>query len=163
MLAMGEQPVAFETVASRFAATAQASTPAEEDEDEDEEDEPEWQAVLKNEVRTVMDIARQQELTPTHEFETDLLADDESTTYTLEYEPDTQITIVGVCDIDCSDLDLTIHDPNGQLIARDVETDDRPVLKFNTKSFSGRFKLTVTMADCETATCGFTVMSFSGK
>ncbi|MGQ0531372.1 MAG: hypothetical protein ACT4OF_01605, partial [Caulobacteraceae bacterium] len=39
-----------------------------------------------------------------------------------------EIRIVGVCDQNCSDLDLRIVNPRGQTVALDTGGDDRPVI-----------------------------------
>ena len=63
--------------------------------------------------------------------------------------------IVGVCDQDCSDLDLELYDGNGRLIDSDVATDDVPVLA--AELLSGRYRLRVKMITCSVEPCNWGV------
>jgi hypothetical protein len=60
--------------------------------------------------------------------------------------------IVGVCDNDCTDVDLRIWDPSGTKLAEDILTDDTPVLEF-TATTTGQYRLSVEMATCSTNPC----------
>ncbi|HUP19330.1 MAG TPA: hypothetical protein VM778_05180 [Gemmatimonadota bacterium] len=62
--------------------------------------------------------------------------------------------VVGVCDADCSDLDLAVLDDSGNVLVEDELTDDVPVLEFNGPP-SGVAMLLVTMYDCSVEPCGF--------
>ena len=66
--------------------------------------------------------------------------------------------IVGVCDNDCTDVDLRIWAPDGAKLAEDILTDDTPVLEF-TATVTGQYRLSVEMATCSTNPCywGFQV------
>ena len=72
----------------------------------------------------------------------------------------TRYAIVGVCDNDCSDVDLRIWDPSGTKLAEDILTDDTPVLEF-TATVTGQYRVSVEMATCSTNPCywGFQVFS----
>ena len=54
----------------------------------------------------------------------------------------TRYAIVGVCDNDCSDVDLRIWAPDGNQLTEDVATDDTPVLEF-TATVTGQYRLSV--------------------
>jgi len=60
--------------------------------------------------------------------------------------------IVGVCDNDCTDVDLRIWAPDGAKLAEDILTDDTPVLEF-TATVTGQYRLSVEMATCSTNPC----------
>jgi hypothetical protein len=60
--------------------------------------------------------------------------------------------IVGVCDNDCSDVDLRIWAPDGTKLAEDILVDDTPVLEF-TATVTGQYRLSVEMAACHTNPC----------
>ena len=60
--------------------------------------------------------------------------------------------IVGVCDNDCSDVDLRIWAPDGTKLAEDILLDDTPVLEF-TATVTGQYRLSVEMATCRTNPC----------
>ena len=67
--------------------------------------------------------------------------------------------IVGVCDNDCSDVDLRIWDPSGTKLDEDILTDDKPVLEF-TATVTGQYRLSVEMATCSTNPCYWGVQVF---
>ena len=65
-------------------------------------------------------------------------------------------TVSGVCDNDCTDLDLRVMSPAGVELDRDFLTDDVPVLAFRAPT-SGRYHLEVSMARCSIAPCRYDV------
>lgn len=91
--------------------------------------------------------------------EGDALGDGETEPYSVSLTKGNTYALVGVCDTDCSDLDLTLYDNNGNLIVEDTLVDDAPVIEFNVLS-SGDFKLNVTMYDCSASTCYYGVALF---
>jgi hypothetical protein len=62
--------------------------------------------------------------------------------------------IMGVCDADCDDLDLTLTDTEGTEVSSDALDDAYPVLVFTAPS-SGAHILWVTMFDCSVSPCSF--------
>ena len=68
----------------------------------------------------------------------------------------TSYVLFGACDNDCTDVDLRIHDTNGNMIMQDVAADDRPVLLFTARS-SGRYRVDVVMASCSANPCRYGV------
>lgn len=64
----------------------------------------------------------------------------------------TRYAIVGVCDEDCTDVDLRIMGPDGSQLDEDIETDDTPVLEF-VAPVTGQYRMMVMMATCSTAPC----------
>ncbi|HEY7471732.1 MAG TPA: hypothetical protein VIE68_05225 [Gemmatimonadota bacterium] len=62
--------------------------------------------------------------------------------------------IVGVCDGDCSDLDLSLSDVAGNELFSDDLEDDAPILSF-TAPGSGAHILWVTMYACSVEPCSF--------
>jgi hypothetical protein len=73
--------------------------------------------------------------------------------WTLNFEKGTSYRIVGVCDKDCSDLDIEILD-GSTVIEKDVLDDDAPIVSFSPKA-SGQLRVKVTMAKCSEAPCFF--------
>lgn len=78
----------------------------------------------------------------------------QETSYTLDFTQGRTYAVVGVCDNDCSDLDLQLHDDNGNLVAQDTETDDTPVVSVSPR-WTGRFRVTVKMHACSVSPCDF--------
>jgi len=95
---------------------------------------------------------------PDREPVTGSLADDARETMNINLQGGARYAIVGVCDNDCTDVDLRIWDPNGTKLAEDIATDDTPVLEF-TATVTGQYRVSVEMATCSTAPCywGFQV------
>ncbi len=61
--------------------------------------------------------------------------------------------IAGVCDGDCSDLDLRLFSADSTTpVAEDTADDDAPMLTF-TAPKSGRYMLAVDMAECKESMC----------
>ena len=71
-----------------------------------------------------------------------------------------QYAIIGVCDNDCTDVDLQIYSGDGTKIDEDMETDDTPVLEFRAQ-YTGQYRIRVIMATCNTAPCYWGVQVFA--
>ena len=68
--------------------------------------------------------------------------------------------IVGVCDRDCSDLDLRLFDGNGALIIEDTSTSSQPNVGV-IPSTSGTFNIQVHMYACTVAPCYYAVALYA--
>jgi hypothetical protein len=79
--------------------------------------------------------------------------------YSFQFVAGRSYTILGVCDNDCTDLDITLYDPNGNEVAEDVLTDDKPVAS-HTARRSGRYRATISMASCSTGSCFYAVAAY---
>jgi hypothetical protein len=88
------------------------------------------------------------------------LADDGTENYTVTLTEGHTYVLVGVCDSDCSDLDLTLLDGAGEFVVEDTEVDDAPVIEF-TVTKSGEFTLPVTMFECSADFCYFGLALFA--
>ena len=67
--------------------------------------------------------------------------------------------LVGVCDEDCSDLDLKLYDGNHRFVSEDTGPDDKPGVGV-TVGVSGRFYLRVIMASCGAGTCRYGTQAY---
>lgn len=65
----------------------------------------------------------------------------------------------GVCDNDCSDVDIEVYNNKGELVAEDTEVDDIPLVSF-VAEYTGRYRVEVTMADCSVEPCEYRVRGF---
>jgi hypothetical protein len=90
--------------------------------------------------------------TPTHDPYIDALYDLDSDYITINLSAGKSYGIVGVCDRDCQDLDVTLYDHRGNLIASDLENDDIPTISL-TPYRSGTYRVRVDMADCNSNLC----------
>jgi hypothetical protein len=72
--------------------------------------------------------------------------------YPLNLRSGVSYGFVGVCDGDCSDLDLKLYNASGGIIAADTATDDTPTVGVSSR-YSGTYYLEVNMANCRTNYC----------
>jgi hypothetical protein len=68
--------------------------------------------------------------------------------------------LAGVCDRDCSDLDLVLYDPNNQQVAQDTSNDDHPIVAVR-PAVSGRYTIQVQMYRCAVAPCYYAVALYA--
>jgi hypothetical protein len=68
--------------------------------------------------------------------------------------------ILGVCDNDCTDVDLRVFDPLGNMIGEDILVDDHPVVEF-TAGTTGQYRANVIMATCNTNPCYYGVQVYA--
>jgi hypothetical protein len=87
------------------------------------------------------------------------LAEGETDLHTVTLSAGFSYALFAVCDVDCSDIDLSLFDGMGDLIVEDTEIDDAPVIEF-TVTGSGDFTLDVTMFECSTEPCYYGVALF---
>ena len=85
--------------------------------------------------------------------QTELLAASSSSDVSVSLAPGSEYVILGVCDNDCLDLDLTLM-KGGIELDKDTTTDDWPLLKVSPTS-SGSYSVRVSMYNCSTSTCGY--------
>lgn len=67
--------------------------------------------------------------------------------------------IIGVCDIDCSDIDMYLMDMDDNDLVSDDLDDDFPMLDF-TPSYSGTYQIDLTMFKCEMEPCYYGIALF---
>ncbi|HET7234421.1 MAG TPA: hypothetical protein VFJ16_30685 [Longimicrobium sp.] len=95
----------------------------------------------------------------THQIYTGSLNNRSNEFVTLRLDIGTQYQIMGACDNDCSDLDMTIYGPGGNEIDTDVEMDDFPIVSV-TPSRTGTYRVKVVMANCSAEPCRYGVGVF---
>ena len=88
------------------------------------------------------------------------LNDDGTQTYTINLNRNKAYAIAGVCDNDCSDLDLILLDSRGRVVDQDDSTDDAPVVTVS-PSKSGTYRVRVRMYECSVDPCSFGLVVFS--
>jgi hypothetical protein len=67
--------------------------------------------------------------------------------------------LVGICDEDCSDLDLELYDQNYHLIDSDRRPDATPVIQV-TPRWTGAFYVRVIMSQCSASPCYYGLGEF---
>jgi hypothetical protein len=68
-----------------------------------------------------------------------------------------QYQVIGVCDTDCSDLDIHLIDSNGNEVDKDLLKDDFPIVGTGA---SGTYKLRIVMTACSAGPCGYALKAF---
>lgn len=81
--------------------------------------------------------------------------------FELDLEAGATYFVVGVCDGDCSDLDLVLTSRGGEEVEADRELDDVPMLAIENQS--GSFVLSVQMATCGASECHYGVRVFRSR
>ena len=99
--------------------------------------------------------------TPVTSMVTGNLQNSSTGTHQVTVTAGRQYVVVGVCDNDCSDLDLKLYSPDNNMVVQDIATDDYPTLQF-TAAFSGQYRLEVIMATCRVNPCYYGVQLFGG-
>ncbi|MBL8547572.1 MAG: energy transducer TonB [Hyphomonadaceae bacterium] len=64
--------------------------------------------------------------------------------------------VIGICDDDCTDLDLALHDQGGTLVTQDTAPNGRPIVGVIPHR-DGRFTIQVQMPTCSAAPCYYAV------
>jgi hypothetical protein len=92
----------------------------------------------------------------THELVTGQLHDGSSELIELQLDAGVQYVILGVCDADCSDLDLVLRDRSGSVVDSDYQVDDVPVVAVQPRQ-TGIYTVEVSMASCSQEPCRYGV------
>lgn len=96
----------------------------------------------------------------THRVFVGRLNDGQTETVTFKLERGVNYAVVGVCDQDCSDLDLHVTDPTERELGRDVSDDDVPVVEFQAAQ-AGDYDVKVDMAKCADNPCSYGIGIFA--
>ena len=99
-------------------------------------------------------------VTRSHDVGTGSLRENQSETKNIRLDGGVTYALVGVCDTDCSDLDLRLYNAAGTLLESDLRVSDMPFIVFRPR-VSGVYRIKVTMSDCSAAPCRYGVASFS--
>ncbi|HEU4883822.1 MAG TPA: hypothetical protein VFT45_16300 [Longimicrobium sp.] len=95
----------------------------------------------------------------THHIYTGSLNDGGSEMVELELDVGMEYQIMGACDEDCTDLDFTLYDGNGNVVDSDLLEDDYPLVSV-TVTRSGVFRVRVSMAACSAEPCRYGIGIF---
>ena len=71
---------------------------------------------------------------------------------TAYLEDATRYAVISVCDLDCSDVDLEVYQPDGVSAASDYGVSDNAIAQFLTRS-PGAYQIEVRMPGCDAAAC----------
>ena len=82
------------------------------------------------------------------------LNEDEEDSWTFYFKGGYDYKLVGVCDEDCSDIDMAIYDGKGRLLDEDVLEDDYPIVDVSVAT-GGNYKVELDMYSCSVEPCYF--------
>lgn len=82
------------------------------------------------------------------------LAEDDTDSWTMTFSGGNDYVIIGACDGDCGDLDITVYDEDDNVVARDTQTDDVPVVELDLED-EGRYRIQMAMYQCSVEPCYF--------
>lgn len=123
-------------------------------------------ASAQNYVTNAMNAAvrnlRSEGFTQSHLRTRGSLREGQTRTFTIRLDAGRTYHLGGVCDEDCRDLDISLHDNRGNLIDQDESDDDVPVVAVTPRN-TGRFRVTVRMYACDQEPCEFGLMVFSQR
>ena len=118
--------------------------------------EDEWEKQVRALLERAANATSSNGFVETHDSRLSSLKDDESETWTIKLNAGTEYRIIGVCDNDCSDLDLKLFNAAGTNVSEDVETDDVPVLLI-TPPATREYTVRAIMVDCDASPCRYGV------
>lgn len=117
-----------------------------------------WMQQVAAQLDAVVDALDTEGLTPAGDPHGGALGEGANEDLELELTAGSYL-IIGVCDADCSDLDLVLS-ADGDEIASDYEPDDTPVLVVEVEE-GGTLTLTVQMAACSSGPCRYGIGVFT--
>jgi hypothetical protein len=95
----------------------------------------------------------------THDFKLDRLPQGRADTLSVTLRQGFEYVLLGVCDNDCTDLDIKIFDENNNLVAEDSSTDDVPIVTVTPRR-TARFRISINMFKCSDNPCYYGVGVF---
>jgi hypothetical protein len=119
-----------------------------------------WLAVVRRQLTAAGRSYADHGFTLSHDISTGSLDQGATQDLTLTLDAGTEYQILGVCDQDCSDVDLTLFDAAGNEVDSDILTDDAPIVSVSPRR-TGRYRVRVSMATCSSEPCYFGVGVYS--
>jgi hypothetical protein len=118
-----------------------------------------WEAQVRMQLDSAAVLFSAAGYQATHERTMGGLAAGATETIELELEGGVEYMLMGVCDTDCTDLDLVLRDAAGSVVDSDLELDDVPLVTV-TPQRTGMYTLEVRMIECSAEPCRFGVGVF---
>lgn len=87
------------------------------------------------------------------------LEDGESERLTIRIGAGMETQLIGACDTDCSDLDLTLYDPAGREVDSDLQMDDFPIVSVRPNK-DAAYTILVQMVECDADPCRYAIQQF---
>lgn len=118
-----------------------------------------WEVQVRDQLKRAGSVLSDKGFEMTHEVRTGSLRDDASEYVTLELDAGKSYAVVGVCDEDCTDVDLQLFNADGQQVDSDMLTDDVPIVDAQ-PGHTERYRVKIVMATCSTSPCFYGVGVF---
>lgn len=115
-----------------------------------------WLALVQEQLQAASSAVQSEGFASTHDVVTGRLAEGEAEEIEVELDAGIDYVVLGVCDQDCSDVDLVLRDPAGNVVDNDVATDDVPVVAVS-PTRTGTYTVEVHMAACSAEPCRYGV------
>jgi hypothetical protein len=113
-----------------------------------------WSQQVVRLLNQAASMATDQGMRRTHSPYIGSLREGATSGHTLQLNRGTSYSLIGVCDNDCSDLDLRLFDSSGREVAADVLTDDTPVVNVTPRR-SGTYTVRAIMTSCSSEPCRY--------
>ena len=113
-----------------------------------------WEPQVNGYIKDAGKILEERGYTQTHDVYTGQLREGETDTLTLTLHTGTHYDLIGVCDNDCSAIDLRLFGADDQEVDSDVQTYDVPIVQA-TPSETMRYSLKVIMVTCKANPCWY--------
>jgi hypothetical protein len=120
-----------------------------------------WAAQVRGQLVQTALALTQRGYELTHEAYTDTLYTNSNQDLNLTLDAGKAYALVGVCDNDCSNLDLVLYDQDGNVVDKDFRPDVAAVVEV-TPSETASYRLRVIMAGCRSQPCYYGVGVFGG-
>ncbi len=117
-------------------------------------------SVVTTQLDSAVTLMSTQGFAKQDEFVTGNLQQGEDSEFELQLEAGKTYIIVGVCDGDCSDLDMALTTASGEDVSSDYEEDDVPMVTVEVPR-NATYNLMVRMAACSVEPCGYGVGVFA--
>jgi hypothetical protein len=118
-----------------------------------------WELQVRRQLRAVALLLGLGDIVSTYDPYIGALDNNTYTDVAYTLHKGVSYALIGVCDEDCSDLDLKLYDENGNLIDADTDPDATPTIRV-TPRWTGKFYVRVVMSECDENPCWYGVGEF---
>jgi len=113
-----------------------------------------WAGQVANLLNRASEMVTSRGMHRTHEPYIGSLRNGASEIKTVQLNAGTSYSMIGVCDNDCSDLDLRLYDPSGTEVDSDVLDDDTPIVEVTPRR-TGTYTVRAIMTACSNEPCRY--------
>jgi hypothetical protein len=118
-----------------------------------------YEDMARRQLDALRNTAVEHGYAPVRDYHLDRLDGDSRASLFLTLQAGASYLITGVCDQDCSDIDMRVYDAKRVLVASDEEEDDVPVIQVSPKQ-TGEYRIEVEMYDCSAEPCYYGIGFF---